>query len=137
MNKLTKWSGVALMAMLAWPGVLPAAQYDLKEITPDVQNALSGRQNRYGELKNLKAQGLMGETHHGYVQALQNSTAAGSLVAAENQDRSTIYRAIVMQNGLGSQGLAQVELAFGDVQRDKAASGESVQLPSGEWTKKS
>ncbi len=113
--------------------VLHAAAYDIKEMTPAVQNALSGRQGRYDELKLLKAQGTVGENNQGYVEALSGD---GSAVAAENADRRVIYSAIVEQNGLGGQGLAQVQKVFAEVQRDKASSGESIQLPSGEWTKK-
>lgn len=134
--KTRTWLGLALTAMLIWPAALQAAQYDLKEITPDVQNALSGRQARYNQLKTLKAAGMLGETHHGYIKVLLTSAEADALAEAENRDRGVIYRAIIRQHGLGPQGLAGVEMAFGDVQRDKAASGEQVQLPSGEWIKK-
>ncbi len=111
-----------------------AATYDLKERTPEVERALSGRQSRYNELQELKAAGRIGETSRGYLKAMSSEEPA--IVRAENADRKTIYKAIVTQNGLPSEGLAQVEAVFGEVQRDKARPGDSIQLPSGEWTKK-
>ena len=113
-----------------------AARYDIKEMTPEIQQALSNRQSRYGELQSSKAQGALGENSQGYVGVLNPADGAEALASAENADRKTIYSAIVSQNGLPAGGLAQVEAVFGEVQRDKAKPGESIQLPSGEWTKK-
>lgn len=122
-----------MVSCLTAPAVM-AASYDIKEMTPAVQSALSGRQARYDQLKQLKAQGAIGENNQGYVEAL--SGAGSSVASAENADRRAIYSAIVEQNGLGAAGLGQVQKVFAEVQRDKASSGEPIQLPSGEWTKK-
>lgn len=111
-----------------------AAAYDLKEITPEVERALSGRQSRYNQLQELKAQNKIGEGSRGYLKSF--SSEEPSILKAENADRKTIYRAIVDQNGLGASGMAQVEAVFAEVQRDKARPGDRIQLPSGEWSKK-
>lgn len=111
-----------------------AASYDIKEMTPEIQQALQGRQSRFSELQALKASGAAGEDNRGYVKAL--SPAADGVASAENSDRRIIYTAIVAQHNLGSAGLALVEQGFGDVQRERARSGDSIQLPSGEWSKK-
>lgn len=116
-------------APLVWAG-----SYDIKEMTGEIKNALSGRQDRYSQLKQLKSDGAAGENNQGYVEAL--SAAAKSVANAENADRRVIYSAIVQQNNLGGSGLAQVQKVFAEVQRDKASPGESIQLASGEWTKK-
>ncbi len=126
----------ALIALLAWPLPLHAGQYDLKEMTPEVQAALSARQSRYTQLKGLKSQSILGETHHGYLKVLRPSPEASALADAENHDRGIIYRAIILQHALGSEGLAAVEKSFGAVQLEKASPGEMVQLPSGEWVQK-
>ncbi len=131
-----KWIGITLLTLLACPAVLHAGAYDLREITPPVKEAFSNRHNRYGQLNALKAQGVIGETHHGYVHMLQPSAETKAIVDAENRDRGIIYRAILAQHELGPQGLAGVEITFGDVQREKASPGELVQMPSGEWVKK-
>jgi uncharacterized protein YdbL (DUF1318 family) len=113
-----------------------AAQYDIKEMTPDVQNALNNRSARYESLQSLKAAGQVGENSRGYVEALNGSSAGSAVVSSENADRRIIYQAIVKQNALPSSALAQVEEAFAEVQRDKARPGDSIQMPSGQWKKK-
>ena len=111
-----------------------AVSYDIKEMTPQVQQALEGRKSRFAELQQLKASGAIGEDNRGYVKAL--SGEASSVAAAENADRRAIYSAIVSQHNLGPAGLEQVEQGFADVQRERSRSGDSIQLPSGEWVKK-
>ncbi len=120
-----------LQGVSAW-----AAQYDIKQMTPQIEQALANRQSRYDELRTLKAANRIGENSRGYVEALDKSAALADLVHAENSDRRVIYNAIVEQNGLGPAGMGAVETAFAEVQRDKAKSGDSIQLPSGQWTQK-
>ena len=113
-----------------------AASYDIKQMTPQVQQALNGRQRRYEELQILKASGLIGENNQGYAEALKNQSNAGQLAGQENEDRKVIYHAIVAQNNLGPSGLWEVQRAFAEVQRDKARPGDFVQSASGEWAQK-
>ncbi len=113
-----------------------AVQYDIKTMTPEVQQALNGRKSRFDTLQNLKAQGAVGETSRGYVEAIQGASQASGVVSAENADRRVIYKTIVQQNGLPASALAQVESAFGDVQRDRARSGDYIQSSSGAWVRK-
>lgn len=128
-------TSLLILALAAVPaGFVHAAQYDIKTMTPEIQQALENRQNRYAELANLKGQGSVGENNRGYLESRDGS--ASSTVAAENADRGVIYRAIVDQNGLGPSGLSKVEAVFAEVQNEKAKPGEPVQLPSGEWTRK-
>ena len=113
-----------------------AATYDIKEMTPQVQQALHSRQERYETLQSLKTSGAVGENSRGYVEALSNEGNAASVVSQENSDRKIIYRTIVEQNHLGPSGLSQVETVFAEVQRDKAHPGESIQTASGQWIQK-
>ena len=113
-----------------------AAQYDLKEMTPEVQQAISSRQNNYSQLQSLKTNGEVGETNRGYVAALTNSPTVQMLVDSENRDRKVIYETIASQNNLGASGFSIIETVFGEVQREKAHAGESVQNASGEWVQK-
>ena len=135
--KNLRWiSLISLLLFCVTPNAL-AAKYDIKEMTPAIQQALSSRQNRYNEIQALKAQGALGENKSGYLEVLAAAGNADGLASAENSDRRVIYQAIVEQNQLGgADGLEKVEEVFADVQRDKARSGDSIQLPSGEWTKK-
>ena len=113
-----------------------AATYDLKEITPVVQGAINGRQSRYQEIQRLKTSGVLGEDNQGFVKVLKPSPDADSLASGENADRQAIYQAMVDQNQLGPDGMAQVRSVFAEVQRGKAQPGEFVQLRSGEWVQK-
>lgn len=134
MNRIKIIMSALLLATLTCAPLVWASSYDIKEMTPEIQQSLSGRQARYGQLKQLKSEGAIGENNQGYVEAL--SGAGNSVASAENADRRVIYSAIVQQNELGGSGLDQVQKVFAEVQRDKAAAGESIQLSSGEWTKK-
>ena len=125
---------VACLAIAATPVL--AAQYDIKEMTPAVQQALEGRKARYAELRGLKADGKVGEDNQGLVEGMVGDAPVEQLVRAENDDRLVIYRAIVEQNQLGADGLALVKKAFAEVQREKAQPGDPIQLPSGDWAKK-
>ena len=112
-----------------------AANYDIKQMTPEITQALGARQNRYGELRQLKASGTLGENNRGYVE--NRGDYGNELAAAENVDRGIIYRAIAEQNNLGPAGLATIEAVFAEVQRNNAQPGDFIQLPSGEWIQKS
>ena len=118
----------------AFAGSSFAESYDLKSDTPEIKNAIGSRQTRYNELVRLKASGLIGEDNQGYVKAMTSEMQ--SIANAENEDRRTIYQAIVTQNQLGRDGMSHVQTAFAEVQRHKARNGDPIQQPSGEWIRK-
>lgn len=120
---------------VAMPSV-SAPSYDVKEITPEVKEAMSNREDRYDMLENWKAKNAVGENNQGYVEAQVNSPQIAAWVALENKDRKVIYKAIAQQNNLGPEGLSMMESSFAEVQREKAQPGDSIQLPSGKWVKK-
>lgn len=124
---------VAICLILAITGVAFAQSYSIKTMTPEVKAALDGRKARFGELKALKAQGLVGENNRGYAEALGRGAEVKQLVNDENTDRREVYQAIVEQNDLGAAALATVEGVFAGVQRDKAVAGEKIQDPAGNW----
>ena len=113
-----------------------SADYNFKKITPEIDQALKNRQARYSQLQNLKKEGLLGENNKGYVTDLKSNASASSLAEAENRDRRIVYEALAEQNALGRTGLLEVQKAFAEVQQEKAASGDMVQSPSGNWEKK-
>lgn len=113
-----------------------AASYDIKQMTPAIEKALENRKARYADLQELKNQGAIGENNQGLTEVRKSSAKAQQITAAENQDRMVIYQAIVDQNNLGAQGLAPVQKVFAEVQREKASSGQAIQLASGAWTEK-
>ncbi len=127
---------IFFLLMAASPYAALATSYDIKNMTPEIEKALSGRQARYAQLNLFKSTGCLGENNLGLVEVLDNPSVCQPPALAENRDRMVIYRAIADQNNLGSEGLAQVQNVFGEVQRERASSGDPVQLPSGEWIKK-
>ena len=110
-------------------------KYDIRELTPDLKQALDARKARYQTVKDLKAQGVIGENNHGYLEALQPSDDARKIADDENTDRKMIYQTIAQQNGI-PQEVATIEKVFGQVQKEKAESGEMVQSEDGTWDKK-
>jgi uncharacterized protein YdbL (DUF1318 family) len=58
------------------------------------------------------------------------------MVSAENSDRNLVYRAIVEQNSLDSSALVEIQRVFAEEQRERAKSGDLIQLPAGEWVRK-
>ena len=132
------WFVISFFIFAVLGSLIPAeaAQYDLKNMTPVVEQAIAGRQSRYDELQSLKTRGDVGENNRGYVEVLNSSVEAQNLVNLENQDRKVIYQTIADQNNLGPSGFAVIETVFGEVQREKARAGESIQNPAGAWIKK-
>lgn len=126
-------------ALLVFSAALPfctAADYDFKDITPEIDKALKNRQARYYQLQKLKEEGAIGENNKGYVTELKGGESASTVTASENRDRRVLYEALAEQNKLGSTGLLEVQKAFADVQREKAGPGDMVQSADGNWKKK-
>lgn len=124
--------GAAILTGTAAPAITHAAEYSLKEMTPQVEAALNSRKARFDELEALKAGGTVGENNRGYVELLEDDAAAAEIVQMENRDRKVIYRAIADQNGLTDQ-IATIERVFAQVQAEKASSGYKVQDADGTW----
>ncbi len=123
-----------MMVLIALPA-FAEAKYSIKQMTPEVQSALNARRERFSQLRDFKANGVIGETNKGYVEVLVDESGAKELVAAENENRTVIYRTIAQQNGLeGEQGT--IEKVFAAVQREKAEAGDKIQTEDGEWTTK-
>ena len=121
---------LTMCSVLAWAG-----SYSIKTMTPEVQQALSARKDRFGELRALKSSGAVGENNRGYVEVLKNTANANSVASDENRDRKVIYQTIAEQNGLEGA-LSTIETAFAQVQSDKANSGDKVQTAAGGWVSK-
>jgi uncharacterized protein YdbL (DUF1318 family) len=62
--------------------------------------------NRLPEIKQLKAQGIVGEDNKGYLQFVGGNKAKADVVAAENKDRKTVYTAIAKCQTAGNDSRA-------------------------------
>ena len=89
--------------------------------------------NRLPVIKELKAQGVVGEDNKGYLQFVGGKQAKPDVVAAENKDRQTVYAAIAKQQGTTAELVGQrraLQIA------KRANKGEWVQDSSGKWIQK-
>jgi uncharacterized protein YdbL (DUF1318 family) len=84
-------------------------------------------------LKDLKAQGVIGENNQGYLEYRGFESPNKEVVQAENEDRQAVYSAIAKQQGatvelVGKQRAIQIA--------EKAGSGEWLQHATGTWYQK-
>jgi uncharacterized protein YdbL (DUF1318 family) len=89
--------------------------------------------NRLPVIKELKAQGIVGEDSKGYLQFVGGKKENADVVAAENKDRQTVYEAIAKQQGTTAELVGKrraLQIA------KKAAPGEWVQDADGNWIQK-
>lgn len=125
-----------LLAGNAW------AQANLEVNTPAVAALKSSMQKRHAELAPLYGNGAVGLTRDGFV-ALRDANAVplarrqqvNGLVAAENQDRSALYREIARANGR-PEWENDIRTTFAQRWIDKAQGGWYYQNNAGAWTRK-
>lgn len=117
-------------------GLAFAADYNLRQITPAIQQALDGRRERYGLLEQLKDQGKIGEGRDGLVVNLTGDPEADAVADRENHDRNVIYNAIVEQNNLPETEIHTVMRVFAETQRSKAKHRQMIQMDTGQWVPK-
>ena len=89
--------------------------------------------NRLPAIKELKAQGIVGEDNKGFLQFVGGKKAKPDVVAAENKDRQTVYAAIAKQQGTTAELVGQrraLQIA------KRANKGEWVQSTDGSWIQK-
>ncbi|MFZ1985069.1 MAG: YdbL family protein [Desulfatitalea sp.] len=81
----------------------------------------------------LKARGVTGENNQGFLEMLKGQTEKQDVVAAENQDRKSIYAQIAQKTGTDVKVVGQrraIQIA------EKASAGEWLQDASGKWHQK-
>jgi hypothetical protein len=84
-------------------------------------------------IKALKAEGIVGEDNQGYLQFVGGKKEKADVIAAENNDRKTVYAAIAKQQGTTAELVGKrraMQIA------KKANPGEWVQDASGKWLQK-
>lgn len=140
MNKLM------LKAMLLFATLLgagqAAAQANLEINTPGIAAIQGSMQKRHGELAPLYASGAVGLTRDGNVALrdpaavpLAQRAAVNGLIAAENQDRASLYREISRANN-HPEWEGDIRNTFGQRWIDRAQAGWYYQNAAGAWTRK-
>lgn len=86
------------------------------------------------DLEGAKKQGLVGERPNGYLGAVQADNAAvKALIDDINNRRKSHYQGLADKNGTS---LSAVEAVVGEKLISRAAPGEYVMTPGGQWVKK-
>jgi len=120
----------------------PGALHGFEVNTPAIAALQSGMQKRHAELAPLYGNGAVGLTRDGFI-ALRDANAVppaqrqqvNDLVAAENRDRSSLYREIARANGR-SEWEKDIVATFAQRWIDKAQGGWHYQNNNGVWTRK-
>lgn len=104
----------------------------------DSMNAIKSRmKSRYPTLSTMKKNGMVGETHLGYVEATNGKYASDpkikEVVKAENADRKSLYEIIgermkAKPEAVGTQNALRIF--------DKAADNDWFKLADGKWKQK-
>lgn len=89
--------------------------------------------NRLPVILELKAKGIVGENNKGYLEFIGGKKEKADVVAAENEDRQTVYAAIAKQQGttaelVGKRRALQIS--------QKAEPGDWLQDAKGNWYQK-
>ena len=89
--------------------------------------------SRLPAILELKAKGIVGENNKGYLEFIGGKKEKADVVAAENEDRQTVYAAIAKQQGttaelVGKRRALQIS--------QKAEPGDWLQDASGKWYQK-
>ena len=119
-----------------------AAQANLEINTPGIAAIQTSMQKRHGELAPLYTSGAVGLTRDGNVALrdpavvpLAQRAAVNSLIAAENQDRASLYREIARANS-HPEWEADIRNTFGLRWIERAQAGWYSQNAAGAWTRK-
>jgi uncharacterized protein len=97
------------------------------------QDIKTRMRDRLPTLVGLKTRGVIGENNQGYLDMLKGQTEKKEVVAAENQDRRTIYAEIARKTSTTIEVVGQrraIQIA------EKASPGEWLQDAAGKWYKK-
>jgi len=122
-RRLLKTSIFGVIGFLVWGLGASALADDIKARMKD----------RLPLIVELKAQGIVGENNQGYLEFIGGKKAKPDVVAAENEDRKTVYTAIAKQQGTTAE-LVGKRRALQIAQ--KAGPGEWVQDANGKWIQK-
>jgi uncharacterized protein len=136
------WLRVGLIPLMLLVAGQALAQANLEINTPAIAGLKASMQQRHGQLAGFYASGAVGLTRDGNV-ALRDANAVplaqrqqvNSLIAAENQDRASLYREIARANGK-PEWENDIRATFGQRWIEKAQAGWYYQNAAGAWVRK-
>jgi len=140
MNRIFRQLFAALLLTL-FAG-LAQAQANLQINTPAIETLKKSMRERHAQLKPFLENGAVGLTREGGMVLrdanavpLPQRAAAGSLVAAENADRGSLYKEIASANGK-PEWEGEIRNTFAQRWIERAQPGWYVQNAQGQWVKK-
>ncbi|HEY8354089.1 MAG TPA: YdbL family protein [Methylophilaceae bacterium] len=129
-----------IVALLAAP--LAFGQADLEINTPAITAIKESMKSQHQQLRSYYENGAIGQTRDGMVAVrdaklvpLSDRQKLNSLVAAQNRDRSALYREIAVANG-HPEWESEIRKTFAERWISKARPGWWVQDASGAWVQK-
>lgn len=136
------WLRAVLIPLMMVVASQALAQANLEINTPAIAGLRASMQQRHGQLAGFYASGAVGLTRDGNV-ALRDANAVplaqrqqvNSLIAAENQDRASLYREIARANGK-PEWENDIRATFGQRWIEKAQPGWYYQNAAGAWVRK-
>ncbi len=114
------------------------------EITnPAIRKIIQSRAARVRRLNGYKSSGAVGENNRALVEVrrldalpLQERAAVQKLVRAENADRERMFKEIAAATGTDLSQLPQIRTTYAATLRQKARTGDWIQMPDGSWRQK-
>ena len=102
-------------------------------VSASADEIITRMKERLPVIKELKDKGIVGEDNQGYLQFVGGKKEKADVIAAENNDRKTVYEAIAKKQGttvelVGKRRALQIA--------KKANPGEWIQDASGKWLQK-
>lgn len=138
----TAWIKLLLLVVAFAGAGHAAAQANLEINTPGIAAIQASMQRRHAELAPLYASGAVGLTRDGNVALrdpaavpLAQRAAANGLIAAENQDRASLYREIARANSR-PEWEGDIRNTFAQRWIDRAQPGWHYQNAAGAWARK-
>ena len=122
--------GLALSYSLGQEKPEPAKKGDAKK-----EELKKRFEARYEKLRELRHQGVVGETYQGYVDFVKGkkNEPAADIVEKENADRKELYQLIAEETGTTAEHVGEQN---GQRRFAKAATGEWLKDAKGEWHQK-
>jgi uncharacterized protein YdbL (DUF1318 family) len=118
------------------------------ELTPELEQILNRRYERYPYIKQLKSRGLVGEGNNAQLVILEETKLSNEqkkLIAEENLDRQRLLEILAKQyiekkkipNNLLDKVISEGKKILRKIIYETSDPGEFIQTPEGKWIKKS
>lgn len=124
----------------AWNALDPvptAYAAELKETSARVTQIAQSMKERYPQVEAVKKTGAVGENNRGFLELVNPDAITDPakrneiqrVIAAENQDRKSLYQEIARLNSDQNLNVSTVERIYAQKRLERARSGDLVQLP--------